>query len=282
MATESTVTDGIDQAAEDAAAEAAFAKGFLGGADAAEKTVTAPVEAPTITDPPPAAPTPPAPVDPMASLPEEVRNALSAIPVMQREFSELRRTAGQIPQIQSSLDKIAKSIPAPVPPAPPAPPREKLDKLRGPDGLPEVADAIEEQVAHLKSTMAPPPAAPTPPPDTAADEDEQNRRMDAAVPEWRQIGGSKGFRDWAGKQADGQTILTTDDPLVFAFAIGKYKAAQSASANPQAAAVNATRQARATAAVVPTSTARPTAPATETLEDAFAKGFNKGRARASQ
>ena len=273
----------ITQEQQTAADEAEFARGF--GATRGEDADPAPAPpapepAPAPVEPAPEPSTPAQAVDPMASLPEEVRNALAAIPALQQGFTELRRVTGHIPQIQSAVDKIAKSI---QPPAPPPPQKfEKLDKLRAADGLPEVADAIEEQMEHLRQQFAATAPAPSPEPEPSPapatkQRTEEAARMDAAVPGWDKIGGSDEFHEWAAKQKDGATILSTTDPLVFANAIGRY---QTISASP-AAGLNASRQARAAAAVVPTSTARPATPGTETAEDAFAKGFSQGRKRTS-
>jgi hypothetical protein len=281
-----TQIEEVNQEALDAAAEAAFAAGFAGGAKPAEETPAvqspAPDTEPAPTDEPaPATPAPaPAVVDPMASLPPEVRQALAQIPVLSERVTQLTRVAEKVPHLQSTIDTLRKAVPPPPPPKPQT--FEKVEALRAPDGLPEVADAIAEITQHFEQRFAQQPAQePTPTPTPAPTQhveqvtvDADEAQLDQALPQWRQVGSSDAFKAWVKTQPDARDIETTSSPLKFAAAIGRYQAHTAV-----AITVNTRRQARAAAAVAPTSTARPASPAQETPEQAFEAGFNKGRPR---
>lgn len=81
--------------------------------------------------------------DPFASLPQAVRDLLADVPRMRVELERAHRQLGQIPALQSRIDRLT------APPRETAPPKlEKVDRLR--TELPEIAEALDEMANALQ------------------------------------------------------------------------------------------------------------------------------------
>lgn len=162
--------------------------------DDAPKAVEEPKQAEEQT-----AETPPEP-DPLAGLPQAVKDMLADYQRTKVDIENLRRTAGQVPALQARLDKLAAHQP---PPAADKPRFEKVAKLRD-EGLPEIADALEELASAL-----PPKSEPAPAPDSAtttetpakvASVDDQLEVLDEVRPGWSDIVFGNGFQLWLSTQ----------------------------------------------------------------------------------
>ena len=215
--------------------------------------------------------------DPFASLHPEVRARLEAVNRLAMELETARRQLGQIPALQSRIDKLAASVPRE-----PAPPQrlEKVEKLRG--ELPEIADALDEIVSTLNTARE---AAPAPQQETlqrvepadTADMDEVMTTLDEARADWRQTLLSTEFQRWLAGQPESRRteVTTTKKPAVILRALKDYDTAKPAPTNPQATAARTTRMASAAQA---TSGAARRGGRTVTDDDAeFEAGFRSVR-----
>lgn len=214
--------------------------------------------------------------DPFASLHPAVRERLESVNRLAVELETARRQLGQIPALQSRIDKLAASVPRET--APP-PKLEKVEKLRG--ELPEIADALDEIVSTLNAREA----APAPQQDTlqrvepadTTDMDEVMTTLDEARADWRQTLMSTEFQRWLAGQPESRRteVTSTKKPAVILRALKDYDTAKPAPTNPQATAARTTRMASAAQA---TSGAARRGSRTVTDEDAeFEAGFRSVR-----
>lgn len=273
-------TEQSDFTAEELAAfEAGFNDGQPASTPAADATAPGPDAVDAKAAETTAAPTEPAPageeVDELAGLPPKVR-------AMLEEFETLKKVAETVPElahrVRSAEGRVAalqKQTPAAPPPAPPTLPA--VERIRR--ELPEVVDAMEEFFQSKQLTTAQPPAP--------KDDDAPTTLLDQAVPDWQIKVASPAFEAWLAKQPAEyqQTVRTTQDEPEMLRAVTRFDAYQEfaterqrteAAAREAAQRVNQTRTNRAQAAVVPAGAGR-RAPPQESLEAAFAAGFNTQR-----
>lgn len=214
--------------------------------------------------------------DPFASLHPAVRERLESVNRLAVELETARRQLGQIPALQSRIDKLAASVPRE-----PAPPQrlEKVEKLR--NELPEIADALDEIVSTLNNARDADPAQQdtlqrVAPADTA-DVDEAMTTLDEARANWRQDLMSTDFQRWLAGQPEARRteVTSTKKPAVILRALREFDTAKPAPTNPQASAARTTRMASAAQA---TSGAARRGSRTVTDEDAeFEAGFRSVR-----
>lgn len=225
--------------------------------------------------------------DPFESLAPEVRRLLADSARMSREFEGTRRLAGMVPALQRKIDQLERAAqqpaaPTAAPPAP-APPRfEKVAALRE-QGLPEIADALEELASALPpKTKAPEPKAPAAPqaqapsqapaaPDlvAAAEETLANVR-----PGWEREVLSDEFQLWLSRQpAEYQAeVASTDKAWVILKSLEQWR--PSKARTPQPPPAPNPQRARMAAAVTPRGDGqRSRAPIDEELA-AFNAGYN--------
>lgn len=208
--------------------------------------------------------------DELAGLPPSVRAMLA-------EFQTIKQAAAQIPELTHKLRSaegrvaaLQKALPAPTPPAPPR--LEKVERVRA--ELPEVIEAIEEYVAQHGKAPKPEPTADTEATDTPV--------LSSEAPDWEQVVGSQDFAQWLDKQgADyAQKVRTTTSEATMLAAVTRFKTWREFSqgeqqrATAEAARLAATRQARASAAAVPSGAGRRSPTPPSTLDDEFNAGFN--------
>lgn len=297
MTTEDTTAQ-----AQDEADEAAFAAAFDNTEPAPAASEPAPTETPapaaeatTEAEPRTEESTTPE-ADPFKDLPPAVRDLLAEIPTL-RSRTELaerqaRESAGRVSSLQSRFDKLNQHSPTDAPaPAGGATALKlaKVEALRA-QGLPEIADAIEELAAAAlrgpakaeEPAAAPEPApaaAPTAQPEPAQAVDPQQEVLDELRPTWAEDIVTSDFQLWlATKPKDyAQRIAKTDkakDILGALSEFDKSKAARTTTPAPQPPA----RGARMAAALVPQGDGRRPSrgPAVEDEDAAFAAGFNAG------
>lgn len=219
-------------------------------------------------------------VDPLAELPQPVRDMLADYQRMRVEFDGLKRTAGQVPALQARLDKMATA--APPPPAEAAPRRklEKVEALRA-QGLPEIADALEELSAALPETKAPPtasePEKKASPPADNANVDMQTEMLDEIRPGWADTVFSNDYSLWLASQPAefSQKVRTASKASVILDSLTKFDQWKARTQITQQAASD--RQRRMAAAVTPRGDGRALA-RTHQVDDEDADleaGFNK-------
>lgn len=214
-------------------------------------------------------------VDEYAGLSPKVREQL-------QQLDSLRQAASMIPTLEHRLRSaegrvaaLQKSVPAPTPPAPPR--LEKVERIR--EEWPDVVEAMEEMLQSKTHPKADEPPADLPMAQ-AQDEDLPTPLLDAEMPDWGPKLAGPQFQAWLASQGpDYQTkVKRADSEGVVLAALTKFDAHQDLARARAAAAAKAvdTRTARASAAVTPVTAGR-REPATATLEDAFAQGFNTRR-----
>lgn len=139
--------------------------------------------------------------DPLAGLPQAVKDMLADYQRTKVEIESLRRTAGQVPALQARIDKLT----ATQPPATAAdkPRFEKVAKLRE-EGLPEIADALDELASALppKSEPAAAPQDKTTTESPADDPvvDAQMEVLDEVRPGWADLVFGNEFQLWLSTQ----------------------------------------------------------------------------------
>lgn len=253
----------IDEREEDLA----FSQGFGETTTEAQDPAAVPAQAATTAEPEAnaaanAEPEADAPaVDPFQGLPQEVRELLGRIPMMETQLREAQSLAGRVPQLQSQLAKLT-AAPAP------AAKFEKVEALRG--DFPEVAEALDQLAAHNAANRA------EEQPEQPAS-DPQMEALDGVRPTWATEIMSSGFQLWLRTQPEDyrSQIAGTDKAKDLLGALGKYDAyARTTSGRNPAD----TRQQRIAAAVAPQADGRrPGRAAVEDDEDAaFAAGFRSG------
>jgi hypothetical protein len=220
--------------------------------------------------------------DPFAGLSPEVRSLLAETQRQRVDINVLKSQAGRIAALQSKIDQLesARTAPPPAAPAAPAARRfEKADKLRA-DGLPEIADALDELAAALpqpkgpdhpepvpQTTKAPPSDSPTPAEEILTD----------LRPTWGQELMSDDFQLWLSRQSaeHQQEVRGTSKPGVILRSLQQWdqsKARHSQSSTPQSA---PNRQQRIAAAMTPRGDGQRTRAAGSDAEQAaFMTGFN--------
>lgn len=215
-------------------------------------------------------------VDPFAAFPKEVRDILARVPQMEAELAQTRRVANMVPALQSRLDKLAQTAAAE-----PAPARrlERVQALRD-QGLPEIADALEELAATMPqqgrdddtgSSGVPQPAAP------AAGADPQMEVLEQIRPTWGDDLNSTDFKLWLARQAPEyeHEVRSTTKATVILKALGNFDAfRQQITTNP-AQQVAASRATRMAAAVTPQGEGR-RAPSRQAAEDDEEAAMNTG------
>jgi hypothetical protein len=246
----------------------------------------APSPSPTPAPAPAPAPAPKPPVedDPFAGFSPKARELFAKIPELEHDNRSLR---GRVPVLQRQVEELMRENAAlktqreaPSSPAAPAAPAERraIDKVRG--ELPEVADAIAEEVraALATRTPAPPPAAPAPAPASADHEQDEATILAAAHPDWQPTMNSTDFKLFVATLPEDrrQTIMSTDKAAPVALAITEFKVhKQAAQARADAATAEAARRnKRAERGVNPASNAAPLTPAEQTEHEAFVAAFN--------
>lgn len=244
--------------------EAAFQGGFDDGQPAETPAAEPSAHSPEAVETQPE--TKPEETDELAGLPPKARAMLA-------ELESLKQAAALVPTLEHRLRSaegrvaaLQKQAPAATPPAPQR--LEAVERVRS--ELPEVIEAMEQMLQSRQAPKEEPtqhePAAPS----VLAEE----------APDWEQKVISSDFQQWLAAQepAYRSKVESTTNEAVMLAAITKFDAHKAVQAERQAAAQKAaqTRQARATAAVVPTGAGR-RAPSEPSLEEAFAAGFNSQR-----
>lgn len=145
-------------------------------------------------------------VDPFGALPKEVRDLLGKIPALetatQDALQRARTAEGRLAGLQSKLDKMGNGGTA----AEQAPARPKLERIQAlrDQGLPEIADAMEELAAHAIPDKKPEQGgneaqvaqhAPA-----AEDDDPQVIALGIARPNWATEVDGSDFRLWLSTQ----------------------------------------------------------------------------------
>lgn len=295
MTTEDTTAQ-----AQDEADEAAFAAAFdnTEPAPAASETATTETPAPaaeTTTEAEPRTEESTTPeADPFKDLPPAVRDLLAEIPTL-RSRTELaerqaRESAGRVSSLQSRFDKLNAHPDAPALAAGGSALKlAKVEALRA-QGLPEIADAIEELAAAALRSPArtaeadpdpepAPAAAPTAQPAPAQAVDPQQEVLDELRPTWAEDIVASDFQLWlATKPKDyAQRIAKTDKAKDILGALSEFDKAKAARTTTTAPTPPA-RGARMAAALVPQGDGRRPSrgPAVEDEDAAFAAGFNAG------
>ena len=214
-------------------------------------------------------------VDPFAAFPKEVRDILARVPQMEAELAQTRRVANMVPALQSRLDKLAQTAAAD-----PAPARrlERVQALRD-QGLPEIADALEELAATMPqgrddgaaASGVPQPAA------AAAGADPQQEVLDQVRPTWGDDLSSADFQLWLARQAPEYRadVQNTTKATVILKALGSFDAFRQQTATNPAQQVAATRATRMAAAVTPQGEGR-RAPSRQAAEDDEEAAMNTG------
>lgn len=170
--------------------------------------------------------------DPFAGLPQAVRDLLADVPKMRTEVESLRRAAGQVPALQSQIDKLKAERTAPPPTGAATASRfEKVDNLRS-QGLDDIADAMDEIAAAMPgktaTTKEEPPAAPASQQATTTTEadDPVIAALDGARPTWSNELFGTDCQLWLSRQdpAFQTKVRTTNNPGVILEALGKFDA----------------------------------------------------------
>lgn len=217
-------------------------------------------------------------VDPFAGLPPAVRDLLAEIPTLRSrtEQAELRarEAVGRTSALQSRLDKLNAN---PAADQAPAKPRfAKVEALRE-QGLPEIADALEEIAsANEQARTAEQPAAQErAATDTATDElTPDEMALQIARPTWATDLTGTDFQLWLARQPREyqQRIQSTDKAAEIMGALTQFDEARKAPPPP--------RNARMAAGVTPAGDGRRGAPRGQvqamTEDEAFEAGFKGG------
>lgn len=218
--------------------------------------------------------------DPFAGLPPAVRDLLAEIPTLrataETAVRQAKESAGRVASLQSRLDKLNAN---PAADQAPAKPRfAKVEALRE-QGLPEIADALEEIASATEQARTPePPAEPAgaaaPPVDDSLTPDEM--ALQIARPTWATDLTSTDFQLWLARQPRDyqQRIQNTDKAAEIMGALTQFDAGK------KAAPGGTQRGARMAAAVQPASDGRRGAPRGQvqamTEDEAFEAGFKGG------
>lgn len=227
---------------------------------------------------------PEAAADPFAGLPPAVRDLLAEIPTLrataETAVRQAKESAGRVASLQSRLDKLNAN---PAADQAPAKPRfAKVEALRE-QGLPEIADALEEIAAATTtaektrapdSTADPAGAAETTPVDDSLTPDEM--ALQIARPTWATDLTGTDFQLWLARQPREyqQRIQSTDKAAEIMEALTQFDAFKKAPPS------GSQRGARMAAAVQPTSDGRRGTPRGQvqpmTEDEAFEAGFKSG------
>lgn len=247
---------------------------------AAAQTTDKPADAANPGEQAPAEPV----VDPFAAFPKEVRDILARVPQLESELAQTRRVANMVPALQSRLDKLSQQSAAD--PAPGSRVRlERVQALRE-QGLPEIADALEELAAATMpkardddaqasggqaAAQAAAPAA-----------DPQQEVLDDLRPTWGEDLSSSDFQLWLARQepAYRNEVQSTGKATVILKALSAFDAFRQQAGSPPSSTTNTVRQpaaartTRMAAAVLPQGDGRRARVAVDDDEDAaFAAGF---------
>lgn len=188
--------------------------------------------------------------DPLAGLPPVIREMLADYQRTKIELDQIKRHVGQVQTLQSRVDKLL-SHQAPPPKA--EPPRfEKVARLRD-EGLPEIADALEELASALPQPKNAEPAQPdnATTTDATAAVDTQMEVLDEVRPGWADLVFGNDFQLWLSTQpAPYQAeVRGASKAKVILSAITKYEQAQARTTQHQQA--SEARSRRMAAAVTP-------------------------------
>lgn len=211
------------------------------------------------------------PVDEFAGLPPAMRNLLADVPRLKAEVESLRRQAGQLPALQSKLDKLERSSAPPSEAAPAKKRFEKVEALRS-QGLDDIAAAMEEIAAVLPSeapapkTNEPAPAAPVPAP--APDKDPVIEVLDKMRPSWGADLQSADFELWLTQQPDTvqKEVRGTNNPAVMLGHLAKFDTFKASTQKPPAP-TPPQRQQRMANAITPRGDGRTAGRTASTLDD---------------
>jgi chromosome segregation ATPase len=214
--------------------------------------------------------------DPFASLPPEVRELLADVPRLKMDLERANRQLGQIPALQSRIDRLTAQA-TPREPAP-QPKLEKVERLR--TELPEIADALDEIVQSVGAQREAKADEQQPLQRTADAPDPVNDAMaalDEARSTWRQDLFSAEFQLWLTRQPEDRRkeVTGTKRADVILKALKEFDQAKPAapSPNPQAS----SRTTRMAAAVAPSGTSRRSRAAVDDEEAEFEAGFRSIR-----
>lgn len=211
--------------------------------------------------------------DEFAGLSPKARALLMEVESLRKAAALLPTLEHRVRQAEGRLGDLNGRIPKPAPPAPPR--LERFERIK--EELPEVAEGIEEYLAHHMPKKADPEPSQETTTDTAPI---PTPVLDEEFPDWPATIASKDFQSWLAAQPEQYRakVQSTDSEAVFIGALSKFKAAAAEAAARAATAgqVNQVRNARATRAAVPTSGVRRAPSATDPIADAFASGFNEG------
>lgn len=222
-------------------------------------------------------------IDPFAALPKEVREILARVPQLEAELAQTRRVANMVPALQSRMDKLTQHAAASGAPAKPR--LERVAALRD-QGLPEIADALEELAAATMPQGRDDDAGATGGQTThanTADADPQQEMLDELRPTWGDDLSSSDFQLWLARQTPEyrQEVQSTGKATVILKALSTFDAFRQQTGAPTGASnlnpvqqVSAARSTRMAAAVTPQGDGRRQPRAIEDDEDAaFAAGF---------
>ena len=274
---ETTVAEEATEAAAaavHAAEEAAFAEGFTNeGQTAAPVEESTPVaaETTTVAEPETTAATATAP-DPFEALPQQVKTALAAIPVLE---NELRRTQGRVAALQSAEDRRAQAAAHPAPAA--AEHRSQAREAVETD-MPEVAEFVREELARVTKAQAP---AAEPTPTTTDQVSPEEKTLNEEYPRWGETLASTEFNAWLATQPPEyrEKVTKTDKAAVVMRALGQFDTFRDLStrATSDAQRLANLRRERAAGSVAPRGQgARPAATNSLTEDEAFEQGFKTG------
>lgn len=217
-------------------------------------------------------------VDPFAGLPPAVRDLLAEIPTLRSrtEQAELRarEAVGRTSALQSRLDKLNAN---PAADQAPAKPRfAKVEALRE-QGLPEIADALEEIASANEQARTPQDQQPAPGGAAAAVDDSltpDEMALQIARPTWATDLTGTEFQLWLARQPRDyqQRIHSTDKAAEIMDALNQFDQARKAPPQP--------RNTRMAAAVAPSGDGRRGAQRGQaqamTEDEAFEAGFKGG------
>lgn len=222
--------------------------------------------------------------DPFAGLPPAVRDLLAEIPSLRNrtEQAELRakEAVGRTSALQSRVDKMNAGAPA-AEPAPAKPTFKKVQELRD-QGLPEIADALEEIAAHNQTVREPEPKPADHGAQPGASESTftpDEIALQIARPTWAEDLTGTDFQLWLTRQPKDyqQRIAATDKAAEIMGALKEFDQARKAPPLPNNTQQRTTRMA---AGVLPNGDGRRSAPRGQvqamTEDEAFEAGFKGG------
>lgn len=216
-------------------------------------------------------------VDPFAAFPKEAKDLFARMQQMEAELAQTRRVANMVPALQSRLDKLAQHAAAD-----PAPARrlEKVHALRD-QGLPEIADALEELAATMPLQSRDDAVASAPAVQqnatTGVDVEVEERVLSRVRPNWGNDLNSTDFQLWFARQPPEyrQDVQNSSEADVILEALSKFDAFRQQITPTPVQQVAASRASRMAAAVVPQGEGR-RSPSRQASEDDEEAAMNTG------